>query len=128
MCAKIAEFKRLNKEDYPDAPDYFTRLIEAYNISMENIYNAVNKNNLNFTDNINSERQLITLKHEVPQKVSLKRIKSKVIGVMHLANSINDQVYQPTFTNIGEQMIQVTVSFKTAPTKDVNVDLLFIGQ
>lgn len=52
--AKLPILKRIQREDFPEAPDWIEKLTYPINTFFDAVYNALNKN-LTFGDNITSE-------------------------------------------------------------------------
>lgn len=57
--AKLPAFKRLQREDFPDAPAWIDRLIYPVNRFFDSVYNALNKR-LDFIDNLQGEFRTIS--------------------------------------------------------------------
>jgi hypothetical protein len=52
--AKLPAFKRIQREDFPEAPKWVDRLIYPINQFFDSVYNALNKR-LDFVDNLQGE-------------------------------------------------------------------------
>lgn len=123
---KVQGFRRLNVEDFQDAPEWFHRFLESYNETLEHLYTLL-ANNLTFEDNFNCEVKSFKIKDNTPVTVALTSLKGRPSGVFLLNRGIFDY-YQEAHHILDARTIETKLNFNTeAPLGDVDVKIVVLG-
>jgi hypothetical protein len=78
------------------------------------------------TVNFNAEARTVTLEHEVDMEVSLERIRGRVQEVRILSQDLYDFATL-AWEHVSERTIKVKVTFVSAPSVPIDMQLLFVG-
>lgn len=73
---KIQPFKRLNRDDYRNAPDWFYDFLDAMNPLIDTL-NILLLSNIDINNNLLAERQVVSLQHNVPITIKLLSLKQQ---------------------------------------------------
>lgn len=71
----LPDLRRLNREDFQDAPSWVDPMLNSINIFMDSVYNLFNRH-VSLVDNLNS--QFITLKVSTKSDGTINPIKQRV--------------------------------------------------
>jgi len=124
---KIQKARRLNKADYPDAPEWTEQLFQSLNTTIERMVTLF-QSNLTFGDNFRSEIVKIDLKHGVTTPVKLNALKRNPVGGIFLGSNYFSA---PSFTwEVAEDSLTVNVKVEWAEPPDdvVKSVMLFVGE
>jgi hypothetical protein len=120
---KIRPFQRYANEDYKSAPKWFWDFLSNLNMMVDTL-NSCLQNNLDIDNNLLAERQTVTVSHNTPATVSMKKIGTPRLVRLGYANG-----YQGTASITGygtDGSVIVTVFFVgTPPTTAQAVTLVF---
>lgn len=134
----LPDFRRLNKEDFEDAPNWVDKLLTSLNAFMESTYNILNKN-ISLTDNLNfqvyktSFETLATYTNGDFNPLSFsKTVKGRVIGIIvgqikkEDGSSLDTAVY-PHY-DVSNNMVQISYIAGLDNSTKYNTILVAIGE
>ena len=122
---KVQAFRRLQKEDFKDAPEWWARASDVLNKQIEQLTRAVT-GRLSFIDNIDSEIKSLEVEHDVDIEIGLQKLKRAPIGVAVLFSHFNAN-YSLYWEPVSDSKVSVRVKWDIDPTVPVGVRLLMIG-
>lgn len=120
---KVAQLRRLNSDDYHNAPEWFLTFVDNMNVMIDNL-NPLLQNGIDIDNNITAERQTVTLSHATPIKIKLNRLTTtpKIVRVGYAAGLVG--VAAITAFN-ADGTITITVYFQgTPPTTPILTTLV----
>ena len=122
---KVQAFRRLQREDFKDAPEWWARASDVLNKQIEQLTRAVT-GRLSFIDNIDSEIRSLEVEHDVDIEIGLQKLKLAPIGIAILFSEFNSN-YSLYWEPLSDSKVSVRVKWDTDPTVPVGVRLLMIG-
>jgi hypothetical protein len=123
---KVQKARRLNKTDFPDAPEWIDQILQVLNTQFERWVTLFN-GNITHQDNIRDEIAKIDLMHDTTLPVKLNVLKRNPIGVKFLGSNYFE--YSRMTWEMSEDPLTVNVKVKwdVPPDGEVRCTLLFIG-
>lgn len=121
---KLQALKRYNKDDYPNAADWFLTFLDNLNSTID-ILNPLLTHNIDLDNNILGERQTVTLTHATPISIKMRSLKQqpRFVRVGFASGYVGIGAIS-TYNTDGTLM--VTVYFQgTLPTAPVSTVLYF---
>lgn len=131
----LPDVRRLNREDFADAPDWIDPMLNTINTFMDSVYNILNKN-VSLNQNLNA--QFITLNittksdgsiNEVKQKLFIRGRATGVIILRITGEDVPNISYQP-FIDWSQSNNILTISniATLSSNKEYKILFLVIGE
>ena len=123
---KIQKARRLNKTDFPDAPEWIDEILQILNTQFER-WVTLFQNNMTFEDNFRSEIATLDFTDDEEQLVKLNVLKRNPIGVLVLGSNYFEYprlTWEPTDNPL---LVNVKVKWDVVPDDIVRTTLQFVG-
>lgn len=130
----LPDIRRLNREDFQDAPNWVDPMLNSLNIFMDSVYNILNKH-VSLSENLNA--QFITLKVSVKSDGTINPIKQKLsirgkITGLVVVRVISEDVANITTPflvwNQTADVLEITKIANLNNSKDYKIIVLVIGE
>lgn len=123
---KVQTFRRIQREDFPDADEWFFAASDVINKQFEQTTNPLRKN-LNFADNFNSEIiDGLRVDNDTNFEITLQSLKGTPIGVSLMWSNFME-FHVLCWEVLGENKIRARIRWFSKPTESPSVRILVIG-
>lgn len=130
----LPDIRRLNREDFQDAPSWIDPMLNTINVFMDSVYNLFNKH-VSLVENLNT--QFVTLKvttksdgtiNPIKQKLSIRGKITGLVVVRVISEDIAN-ITTPFLTwNQNGDVLEITKIANLNNSKDYKIIILVIGE
>lgn len=121
---KISSFPRLNKQDFREAPEWFSKFLDSVNPILDQVTTAL-QGRLTLGENHNSALKKVRLYHEV--EYSFDHGLEGTIEDISVAHSDLYDFSRLTWRDLGAGRVAVKISWESAPSLGYDVKLRITG-
>ena len=124
---KVQTFRRIQREDFPDADEWFFDVADVMNKQFEQTTNPLRKN-LNFTDNFNAQIiEDLRVDNDTEFEITTQSVKGPATGVFIMETNFKEFHFPPLWSVLSEDKISVRIRWISQPSESPTVSLLIIG-
>ena len=130
----LPDIRRLNREDFQDAPSWIDPMLNTLNVFMDSVYNLFNRH-VSLVENLNT--QFVTLKvttksdgtiNPIKQKLSIRGKVTGIVVVRVISEDIAN-ITTPFLTwNQNGDVLEITKIANLNNSKDYKIIILVIGE
>lgn len=113
-----------NTDDYRTAPQWFSNFLSVMNLMVDTL-NSLLQNNVDIDNNLLAERQTVSVIHNVPTTVKMRKLAQTpfLVRAGYASGHVVTGCSITGYNNDGT--VQITVQFSGAPTTAIATTLIF---
>lgn len=130
----LPDVRRLNREDFQDAPSWIDPMLNTINVFMDSVYNLFNKH-VSLVDNLNA--QFITLNvstksdgtiNPIKQKLAIRGRVNGLVVIKVISEDVSNITTPFIIWNQNGDVLEITKIANLNNSKDYKIIILVIGE